>query len=871
MNEPIVSKPTVTKPVIETSEAKDSADKPKVVRKNFGSPLIKHWISDNKDEAESKYKIEKEIVKPSFAKIKFVKSKKQVKSPRKTTIKQDLSQLWLGSSRELIFLPHVQGNPHQDLQDKRAIDSGCSRHMTINMSYLTDYVEIDGGYASFKDLWDTRWMSKVLFSKERLKKSQDKYVDEILKKYGFLEVYNASTPMETQKPLLKDEDGEEVDVHLYSSMIGLLMYLTSSRLDIMFASARYQVNPKVSHLYAVKKIFKYLKGQPKFGLWYPKDSTFDLIEYIDSDYARASFDRKSTIGVDGKKMITTKSTIKRDLQLEDAEGVDYLPNAAIFKQLTLMGFVQVFLNNQLEGMPNHNRIYVTPSHIKKIFGNMRRVGKDFSRKETPLFSTMMVQAQEEMGEFLTNLTDPHHTPTIIQPSTSQPQKTKQHRKPRRKVTKVRQPSDPTEHAADKSVNEEMDDSLERVATTATSLDAKQDKGNIFKTQSKAIPNKLGSQETSSGGGPRCQETMGDTIAQTRSERVSKFSNDPLLVGVNTPQSGEDSLKHNELMELCTKLQQRVLDLETTKTNQAMEIDSLKGRVKKLERRKRSRTHGLKRLYKVGLSARVESFKDEGLGEEDVSKHGRIADIDANENIYLVNVHNDEDMFGVNDLDGDKVIIESVDVAEQAKEVVDDITLAKALMEIKSANPKANKVVIQEPEQGTTTTIPIITTAASSRPKAKGLVIHEQEQAPTPIILSQQPSQVKDKGKGKMVESKLVKKLSKKDQLMLDEELAFRLQAEEEEKEEERLAREKTQQIEEVNIAWDDVQAKINVDCELAQRLQAKEQEELTNAEKCMEIIPDDGDDVTIDATPLYSKSPTIVYYKIHKEGKKSNF
>nr|GEY31886.1 hypothetical protein [Tanacetum cinerariifolium] len=273
---------------------------------------------------------------------------------------------------------------------------------------------------------------------------------------------NASTPMETQKPLLKDEDGEEVDVYMYRLMIGSLMYLTSSRPNIMFkvcAYARYQVNPKVSHLHVVKRISA----------------------YTNSDYAEASLDRKSTTG-----------------------GCQYM---------------------------------------------------------------------------------------------------------------------------------------------------------------------------------RCQEAMGDAVTQTRSERVSKVSNDPLLVGVNTPRN-----------------------------------------------------------------ARVESSEDEGLGEEDSSKQGRIADIDANEDIYLVNDHNDEDMFGVNDLDGDEVIVESEDAAEQAKEVVDDITLAKALVEIKSANPKADKVMIQEPEQ----------------------------------VSSQQPSQVKDKGKGKMVEPEPVKKFSKKYQLMLDEELASKLQVEEEE-------------------------------------------------------------------------------------------
>nr|GEW73265.1 hypothetical protein [Tanacetum cinerariifolium] len=129
--------------------------------------------------------------------------------------------------------------------------------------------------------------------------SQDKYVNEILKNFGIFDVKTARTPMETKKPLLKDEDGVEVYVHMYRSMIGSLMYLTSSRPDIMFtvcAYARFQFNPKISHLYDVKRIFRYLKGQPKLGLWYPKDSPFDLVAYTNSDYARASLDRKSTTG-----------------------------------------------------------------------------------------------------------------------------------------------------------------------------------------------------------------------------------------------------------------------------------------------------------------------------------------------------------------------------------------------------------------------------------------------------------------------------------------------------------------------------------------------------------------------------------------------
>ncbi|GJU60894.1 hypothetical protein Tco_1238660 [Tanacetum coccineum] len=126
--------------------------------------------------------------------------------------------------------------------------------------------------------------------------------------------------METQNPLLKDEDGEEVDVHMYRSMIGSLMYLTSSRPDIMFAvcaCARYQVNLKVSHLHDVKRIFRYLKGQPKLGLWYPKDSPFDLVAYTDSDYAGESLDRKSTTGEKAKKsvrLIMEKLVIRENRQ-----------------------------------------------------------------------------------------------------------------------------------------------------------------------------------------------------------------------------------------------------------------------------------------------------------------------------------------------------------------------------------------------------------------------------------------------------------------------------------------------------------------------------------------------------------------------------
>ncbi|GJZ33498.1 ribonuclease H-like domain-containing protein, partial [Tanacetum coccineum] len=278
-----------------------------------------------------------------------------------------------------------------------------------------------------------------------------------------------------------------------------------------------------------------------------------------------------------------------------------------------------------------------------------------------------------------------------------------------------------------------------------------------------------------GGGPRCQETMGDTIAQTRFENVSKHSNDSLLIRGNTLRSDEDRLKLDELMALCTTLQNRVLGLEKTKTTQHNEISSLKRRVKKLEKKNRSRTHKLKRLYKVGLTARVESSDNEEILGEDASKQGRIDVINADEEITLVSVQNvDEEMFDVNVLDvstaGDATTVSAATTTTATITTVDDITLAQALMEIKSTKPKEKGVVIQE---------------------------------------------------------------LKKYQIRLDEEVALKLKAEF--NEEERFAREKAEKEKEANIAlietWDDIHAKINADHQLAERLQAQEQEELSVEEK----------------------------------------
>ncbi|GKB85556.1 hypothetical protein Tco_0957828, partial [Tanacetum coccineum] len=227
--------------------------------------------------------------------------------------------------------------------------------------------------------------------------------------------------------------------------------------------------------------------------------THNMVAFLSKPAKSEGFEQILQALVDGKKVIITESTVRRDLHLEDDEGVDCLPNAIIFEQLTLMGSKTTAWNKFISTMA---------SAIIYLATNQKF---NFSKY---IFDSMIPQS-----------------------------------------------SGLTDNVTYETVNEEMDDSLKRDATIATSLKAEQDSGNIDKTQSKATLNKLSSIGTSSGSGPRRQDTMGGI---------------PLLK----------------------------------------------------------------------------------LGEEDASKQGRIDDIDANEDIYLVNVHRDKDMFGVNDLEGDEVIVET---------------------------------------------------------------------------------------------------------------------------------------------------------------------------------------------------------------------
>ncbi|GJS29105.1 uncharacterized mitochondrial protein-like protein [Tanacetum coccineum] len=640
-----------------------------------------------------------------------------------------------------ISLPLWNADPSFSQSSKSSPDVGFKpsgddeKKMDVNSAFLYGKIEEEVYVCQPPGFEDPDFPNKVykvekaLYGLHQAPRAWDKgdillvqvYLDDIIfgstMKRSHYALKQQAHPMETQKLLLKDEDGEEVDVHLYRLMIGSLDVSYSSRL--------------------------YLKGQPKLGLWYPKYSHFDFVAYTDSDYAGASLDRKSTTGccqflgsrlilwqckkqtvvansttetkyvaassccgqlqalVDGKKIIITEASVRRDLRLNDdgknefsstmASAINCLATNQKFnfskyifesmvknldnagKFLIYPSFVQVFLDKQLEGMSSHKRIYVTPSHTKKIFGNMKRVGKGFSGRETPLFPTMVVQNQADMGE---------------------------------------------DNVADEVVYEERDDSLERVATTTTGLDVEQDRGNINKTQSKATPNEPSSLGTSSGGGPKRQETIGDTIAQTRSENVSKFSNDPLLARGNTLRSGEDRLKLQELMELCTNLQNRVIDLENTKTAQAREITSSK------------------------------DYTREEI--DDIDKDAEITLVDPTQGRY-----GDDIMFDVSDLAGEEVFVAEQGIPDSKKDDVAQVNTIVTTVSTASIIP----VSVASIRTTTTTTIPS-----------------------------------KDKGKGIMVEEPL----TKKEQIRLNEELALKLQAKEEEQA--RLAREKVGKDEEANIS-----------------------------------------------------------------------
>ena len=171
--------------------------------------------------------------------------------------------------------------------------------------------------------------------------SQSKYIKEMLKKFGMEDCKPVSTPMTTGCKLSKDDESKEVDQKLYRSMIGSLLYVTTSRPDVMHAVglvARFQANPKETHVLAIKRIFRYLKGTTKLGLWYPKGNELSMIAYTDVDWAGSIDDRKSTSGAAlylGNCLVAWSSKKQSSVSLSIVEA-EYIAAAACCTQVIWM-------------------------------------------------------------------------------------------------------------------------------------------------------------------------------------------------------------------------------------------------------------------------------------------------------------------------------------------------------------------------------------------------------------------------------------------------------------------------------------------------------------------------------------------------------
>nr|GEX19840.1 hypothetical protein [Tanacetum cinerariifolium] len=253
-------------------------------------------------------------------------------------------------------------------------------------------------------------------------------------------------------------------------------------------------------------------------------------------------------------------------------------------------------------------------------------------------------------------------------------------------------------------------------------------------------------------------------------------------------SGDDRIQLKELMEICTNLQNRVFHLENTKTAQAHKIDSLKRSVKKLERRQKSKTPGLKRLFKVGLSARVESSDEESLGKENASKQGRnIADNDTDKEITIVDEtvedqgrFGDHEMFDTGVLDDEEIVIEKA-VADKEVSAVEEVNAVSITTPVSTATTTTTAATTPTIYMDEITLAKVLIEIKTSRPKAKGIVMQETSETPTPtlIVSFQQPSKVQDKGE---------------------------------------TCKGENESNNSVIEQWNDVQAKIDADYELTQRL-----------------------------------------------------
>ncbi|GJR05758.1 hypothetical protein Tco_0528742 [Tanacetum coccineum] len=352
------------------------------------------------------------------------------------------------------------GNPQMDLQDKGVFDSGCSRHMTGNMSCLTIYEEIDGGYVAFGgNPKGEKIIGKCTIKIGNLDFENVYFVREL--KFNLFSVSQMcdkknsvlfnDTECIVLSPNFKLIDESQVLLrvprknNMYS--VDLKNIVPKRGLTCLFATT----TSDESKLWHRRLDYGFLNAHTiKYALTINPTIYTSCIEQLWATVKVKTINEEVQLQalVDGKKIVITESIVRRDLQLEDAKGVDCLPNATIFEQLTLMGSKTTAWNEF--GSTMASAIIYLATNQKFNFSKY-------------IFESM-VKNLDNVGKFF------------------------MYPRPKRKDTEVPQPCGPTTNVADKAVNKEMDNSLVRAATTASSLEAEQDSYNIDKTQYKATPN-----------------------------------------------------------------------------------------------------------------------------------------------------------------------------------------------------------------------------------------------------------------------------------------------------------------------------------------------------------------------------------------------
>ncbi|GJU77012.1 hypothetical protein Tco_1274082 [Tanacetum coccineum] len=329
--------------------------------------------------------------------------------------------------------------------------------------------------------------------------------------------------------------------------------------------------------------------------------------------------------VDGKTVVISESSVRSDLHFNDEDGITCLTNDAIFENLALMGYesdsnkltfqkylfspqwkylIHTILHCLSSKSTSWNEFSTNIASAVICLANGQKFNFSkliFDGKVTPLFASMLAPPVVE-GEGSGQPSEPQPAPSTAQPiikeqipvtESSSPQNTQSPRQALQEDTQLPQTSMPIPNVADEVVFKEWDDRVVRATTTAASLDAAQASGNITKTQSIAMSNDPLSQEISSGDRPKCQEAMGVSL---------------LRLGGHTPGVDEGRPNINELMAICINLSNMVLALEQSKTAQDLVIQKLKKKVKRLEKKQRARTPGMK-LFKIGTSKRKSLDKD----------------------------------------------------------------------------------------------------------------------------------------------------------------------------------------------------------------------------------------------------------------------